>query len=125
MKPSVLATLATLLLVLVALGTKMVLGSKTIGWVFEGFVFIGLVLGAGAFVISYLANRMANKSSHAWLSFLGLSAAFGITLGCWNIWALSNDMTVTVSLVVHQLGYFLGIGLAVGGVGYVVRKLCT
>lgn len=103
----------------------MVLKSKTIGWVFEGFVFIGLILGTGTFVISYIANRMANKGARALPMFLVLSAAFGIALGCCNIWVLSNEMTISGSFMVGQLTFFLFIGLVLGGVGYVARKLST
>ncbi len=125
MKTSLIASVITLIIVGAIIAAEAVMESKSLFYVFEGVVFIGGVLALSTLLISLAGSRITKHKKLLWPTFLILSVIYGLLLGIWNIYILSNDMSINAGVVANQLLFCIVVGFAVGSVAYVCHKVRT
>jgi hypothetical protein len=125
MKTSLIASVITLVIVGAIIAVEAVIESKNLSYVIEGVVFIGGVLALSTLLISLAGSHITKHKQLLWPTFLILSVIYGLLLGVWNIYTLSNDMNINAGVVAYQLLFCIVIGFAVGGVAYVCHKVRT
>ncbi len=125
MKTSLIASVITFCIVGALITAKAIMDSKGLFHIFEGIVLFGGIIALGTLIISLAGGYITKNKKLAWPTFLLLSMLFGILLWVWNVYTLSNEMSINTELAAKQILFFIVVGVAVGGVAYVCHKVRT